>query len=315
MKIIKSFYEKLYSKDEKLTENEINERLNAFCTDIPKLSEDSREACEGNITKDECFEVLKAMKMNKSPGNDGFTVEFYITFWLHIGEFLVEALNEAYERGSLSISQKQGVITLIQKDGKNPLYIKNYKPITLLNVDYKILSKILAKRMKTVLSEIIHLDQVGYMANRNIGEAIRLIDDIIFHCMTYKQDCFLIAVDFEKAFDSVSHTFLLKVLQLFGFGPSFCSWVTTIYSGITSCVMNGGFSTGYFDITRGVRQGDPLSPYLFLVVIEILAHVLKDNVFQGVKFGDSEVRHAIYADDMSIFVKNKVSIKRLQYNI
>ena len=119
------------------------------------------------------------MKGNKSPGNDGFTVEFYCTFWPVLGENIVEALNEAYDKGNLSTSQKQGVITLIEKEGKDSRYPQNYRPITLLNVDYKILSKVLAKRIKEVLCEIIHYDQVGYMKDKNIGEAVRLIEDQI----------------------------------------------------------------------------------------------------------------------------------------
>ena len=90
-------------------------------------------------------------------------------------------MNEAYSKGELSSSQKQGVITLIEKEGKDAMYIQNYRPITLLNVDYKILSKVLATRIKKVLGEIIHFDQVGYIKDRNIGEAVRLIDDILFH--------------------------------------------------------------------------------------------------------------------------------------
>ena len=93
---------------------------------------------------------------------------------------LVEALNEAYERGGISTSQKQGVITLIEKEDKNAMDVNNYRPITLLNVDYKILSKVLARRIKEVLGEIVHHDQVGYINDRNIGEAVRLIDDMFF---------------------------------------------------------------------------------------------------------------------------------------
>ena len=307
--IIRRFYEKLYSC--RITLENIEE--SGFFADIPKLSEESRNLCEGEITHEECFNVLKNMKLNKSPGNDGFSVEFYLTFWPYIGGLIVDAFNESFVSGNLSVSQKQGVITLIEKDGKDPLQIKNYRPITLLNVDYKILSKVLATRMKEVLLEIIGSDQVGYIKNRNIGEAIRLIDDMIFHCLNNEiESFFLIAVDFEKAFDSVSHEFLLKALKLFGFGPSFCSWVETLYNGICSCVMNGGTSTGYFDISRGVRQGDPLSPYLFVVVIEILAHAVRqDGIFKGINFEDFEVRQVLYADDMTIFAKNKSSIKRL----
>ena len=245
MQMIRSFYENLYSEKTSIG----NVFIDNMCKDIPKLDDENRISCEGKVTIDECFNTLKNMKTNKSPGNDGFTVEFYLTFWPHIGKVLVEVFNEAVDMGVLSTSQKQGVITLIEKENKNPLYIKNYRPITLLNVDYKILAKVMATRIKDVLNKIIHLDQVGYMKNRYIGEAIRLIDDMIFHSINdCDQDIFLIAVDFEKAFDSVSHSFLFKVLELFGFGPSFCSWVKTMYNGISSCVMNGGFSTGYFDI-------------------------------------------------------------------
>ena len=311
LKAIKSFYEKLYSNLD--VTPEMNLEGSNFQKNIPRLSEESRIACEGKITIEEGLAVLKTMKLNKSPGNDGLSAEFYTTFWFQIGKDLVEALNEAYERGNLTASQKQGVITLIEKDGKDPLYIKNYRPITLLNVDYKILSKILANRMKTVLSEIIHFDQVGYMENRNIGEAVRIIDDMIFHCLTNKFDCFMLAVDFEKAFDSVSHVFLSRVLQWFGFGPCFRSWVKTIYTDISSCVMNGGFSTGYFDVKRGVRQGDPLSPYLFLIVIETLAHALRnDENLKGIDFGKCEVKQILYADDMTIFLRDKDSVVSLQ---
>ena len=307
LKTINFFYEKLYSKRDVSDDND-----RVFLTDIPKLSPENRDICEGKVTRNECFNVLKEMKCNKSPGNDGFTVEFYITFWPALGGILVEALNEAYERGELSPSQKQGVITLLEKEGKDALHIKNYRPITLLNVDYKILSKVLAKRIKEVLSEVIHHDQVGYIKNRNIGEAVRLIDDILFHSLN-QTNGFLVTVDFEKAFDSVSHDFLFRVMKLFGFGNMFCSWVKLLYTGISSCVMNGGHSTGYFDVKRGVRQGDPLSPYLFLLAIEILAQTIrKDVTIKGLCFGEHEVRQILYADDISLFVKDKHSIIKLQ---
>ena len=93
---------------------------------ISKLNEDNREICEGKLTKDECLKVLKEMKLNKTPGNDGLTVEFYYTFWPALGDLLVEVLNETYERGELTASQKQGVITLIEKEAKDTLHIKTY---------------------------------------------------------------------------------------------------------------------------------------------------------------------------------------------
>ena len=213
----------------------------------------------------------------------------------------------------MSNSQKQAVITLIEKEGKNAMDVKNYRPITLLNVDYKILSKVLARRIKEVLGEIVHHDQVGYIKDRNIGEAVRLIDDMFFSSLN-QDNGYLVAADFEKAFDSVDHDFLFKVLELFGFGISICSWVKTLYTDISSCVMNGGRSTGYFSIERGVRQGDPLSPYLFLLAIEILAHAVReDRILKGFKFGEQEVKQVLYADDITLFVRDINSVNRLQY--
>ena len=307
LKIIKAFYEKLYSENKRNIDD-----ASSFFNNIPRLSDESKELCEGKVTKAECYKMLKEMKNNKSPGNDGFIVEFYCTFWLDLGDMLVGVLNEAFNRGGMSNSQKQGVITLIEKEGKNAMYVKNYRPITLLNVDYKILSKVLARRIKEVLGEIVHHDQVGYIKDRNIGEAVRLIDDMFFNSLN-QNNGYLAAADFEKAFDSVDHDFLFKVLELFGFGITFCSWVKILYTDISSCVMNGGRSTGYFSIERGVRQGDPLSPYLFLLAIEILAHAVRaDIIFKGFKFGEQEVKHILYADDLTLFVRDVNSVNRLQ---
>ena len=219
MSEIRTFYSNLYAKSGVVQDTDF------FPSDLPKLSEESKTFCEGPIVERECIEVLEEMKVNKSPGNDGLTREFYVTFWPLIGQLVVGALNEAYTHGELSASQKQAMIILIAKEGKDLLNISNYRPISLLNIDYKILSKVLAKRITTVLDEVILEDQLGFLKGRNIGEAIRIIDDMIFHTSHFDLPGFLIAIDFEKAFDSVAHSFLQDVLCAFGFGPSFQRWI------------------------------------------------------------------------------------------
>ena len=118
----------------------------------------------------------------------------------------------------------------------------------------------------------------------------------------------LIAIDFEKAFDSLDHNYLLKVLQAFNFGPSFIQWIRTFYSNISSCVINNGFTTDYFNVGRGVRQGDPLSPLLFILGLEILACSIRQNdKIQGIKIRNAEVKLSLFADDMACFLRNRSS--------
>ena len=217
------------------------------------ISEDSKKSCDVKITSGECLSILNKMPLNKSPGNDGLTVEFYRIFWPDFGHLVLDSFNASFEKGELSSTQRQGVITVIKKEEKDALYIRNYRPITLLNVDYKLLSKVLAERIKLVLGEVIYVDQVGFLPDRNIGEAVRIIDDIIFYTKEYNVQGYLVAVDFEKAFDSVSHSYMKCLMRKYGFGPYFCRWIEVIYNNAVSCVMNGGFSTGYFEIGRGLK--------------------------------------------------------------
>ena len=129
----------------------------------------------------ECWEALSAMKINKSPGNDGITKEFYQHFWAILGNFLVATLNYTFEKGELSVSQKQAVITLIEKKDRDKRFIKNWRPISLLNVNVKIASKALANRVKKVIPKLIAVDQTAYVKGRFIGESIRVINNLIEH--------------------------------------------------------------------------------------------------------------------------------------
>ena len=130
------------------------------------------------------------------------------------------------------------------------------------------MTKALASKIKPVLSSIIKSDQTAYVNGRFIGESARLISDIIETTHTLNMDGYLLTLDIQKAFDSVDHDFLLLSLEMFGFGENFINWIKIILNDQESCVMNGGFSTGYFKLERGTRQGDPISAYLFLLVIE-----------------------------------------------
>ena len=159
--------------------NKMNNIFNFEDLPMPTLSNELRQSGEGAISLEESTEVLNSYPLNKVPGNDGLPVEFYKMFWASIGNRLVECFNVSFEKGELSSSQKQAVITLIEKKDLDRCDLKNWRPISLLNVDAKIASKVIAERMKRLLPGLIHHNQTGYIPGRNIGENMRSILDIM----------------------------------------------------------------------------------------------------------------------------------------
>ena len=215
----KSFYQNLYSSAN--TQPDTTEE-NMFFPDGNTLilNEQQQKQCEGFLTASECLESLKSMESNKSPGSDGLPAEFYKVFWNDINQHLLNALNCAYTKGLLSITLTRGLITLIPKKKKPTNLPKNWRPITLLNCDYKIATKSIASRIRKVLPKIINNDQTGFLKGRFIGENIRLIDSIINYTNTEKIPGLLLFVDFEKAFDSIEWSFIEKTLKYYNFGTS-----------------------------------------------------------------------------------------------
>ena len=142
---------------------------------IPELNEESKYSCEGALTEEECWNALKNMANGKVPGTDGLPVEFYRLFWPEIKHLVIMSLNSGYLVGKLSTEQSRGIITLLPKEGFLVKKVQNWRPISLLNVDYKIAAACIASRLKGVLHNIIHPDQSGFLKNRYIGENIRLI--------------------------------------------------------------------------------------------------------------------------------------------
>ena len=177
---------------------------------------------------------------------------------------------------------------------KDKRFIKNWRPISLLNTDMKIISKVLLTRIKNVLPFLISSNQVTYVKNRFISASGRVISDILELAL----EGFLVTVDIEKAFDSVSHCFLLHILRKFGFGIDFVSWIKTILNNQESCIIDGGKTTNYFKLERGARQGYPISAYLFIVISEIFFIFVKDNPkVKGLNIFKHEFFYTAFADD------------------
>ena len=309
-----NFYQNLYSENVGHDESHMREIGNTFTnTDsLPKINAIQQEHCERLMTENDLLKSLKAFKNGKTPGTDGLNAEFYKFFWHDIKQFLLASINYSLEYGTLSIAQRRAIISLLPKGDKDRLYLKNWRPISLLNVDYKILAKALANRLIEFLPQLIDEDQTGYVKKRFIGNNIRIIEDIMIYTTKNKISGILLSVDFEKAFDSVSWKFLAKCLEAFNFGPKFRSYVQTLYHDISATVLNNGHTSQWFRLERGVRQGCPLSPYLFILLAETLSCKIRENeAIKGISLNDCEIKITQMADDTTCFVKDKISLKNL----
>lgn len=309
MKICKDFYENLFGSegvDQSLVEH--------FLEGVPTLPTDLKEQCEGLLTYEECVESIKSMKDGKTPGSDGLPKEFYVQFFHLFGQDYVNMINLCYDLGQLTESQRLGLIRLICKNIELANLLGYWRPISLLNVDYKIVSKSMCIRLKKVLPYIIDIDQTCAIINRSIIDSLHTLRNVVEYCEQKKVKCALICIDQMKAFDRVEHSYLFQVLKAFGFGPSFIGWIQLLYKNIKSAVMTNGFISDKFNVTRSVRQGCALSPLLYVLAIEPFAiKIRSDPHIRGLRMPgvNREIRIVQYADDNTNIVTTDESIRKV----
>ena len=202
---VKPFLKKNYPLSEKCIQSILDKMS------LPKLYENQTLKCEGAINECELLKALTSMDNDKSLGNDGITKEFYIKFWDVVKEPLCASIQQSFIAGELSTSQKQAIIKLIEKKDRDKRFIKNWRPISLLNVDMKLISKVLASCLKSVISSIVNQNQVAYINNMFISESGRLISDVLEINNSLDIEGILMTADIEKAFDSINHSFLMCV--------------------------------------------------------------------------------------------------------
>lgn len=300
----RNYYQILYTKSNQ-SEDDMLGFVNNYTRDLPKISADQKIKLDAKITLDEISKVIKNMKNDKTPGIDGLPVEFYKVFWLDIKDILYLVVEESKRSNSLTITQKQGIISLLPKPNKDLLLLKNWRPLTLMNVDYKIISGCLASRMKSLLDGLISPEQSGFIPGRYIGENIFKLTNLMEFCQMQKINGMLVLIDFQKAFDLLSWSFINFILKMYNFPAYIISWINILYSDKnTSCVMNNGWSSQFFNIGRGVKQGCPLSPYLFILCGEVLSNAINNcSDIEGIDINGFVCKILQYADDTCITIK------------
>ena len=205
------------------------------------LSDDEQAMLAQGITKEDLEYSLAHMKRGKSPGLDGLTVEFYCRFWPVVGNLVIDSINEVQELGSFTPHQRTGILKLLPKPHKDPRIVRNLRLIMLLNMDYKLFTKVLSDRLKVVLPSIVHSDQNGFMKNRFLGNNMLDVYALIAIAAEERNDnMVLLSLDIEKAFDSVRWTYLHTVLWNFGFPEQFLQWVALMHQNASVQILNNG---------------------------------------------------------------------------
>ncbi|KAK3514786.1 hypothetical protein QTP70_031014, partial [Hemibagrus guttatus] len=228
--------------------------------DQPKVSSEDNAALEGPLVLEELHAALSTMSGGKAPGVDSLPLELYKFLWKELGEDLLEVLEESRRERCLSLSSRRAVITLLPKKG-DLQDIKNWRPVSLLCTDYKVMSKALANRLRDIMDFVIQTDQTYCVPNRSIIDNVSLIRDILDVSRSLVVDLGLISLDQEKAFDRVEHQYLWKTLEAFGLSPSLIAMIKVLYQDVESVLkINGGLSAP-FKVQRGIRQGCSLSAW------------------------------------------------------
>ena len=289
----RKFYQNLYTSDQSVHFN------------LPLQENAPLEGPGGDDTQfslEEVAEAVSGLKNGSCPGPDGLPIEIYKMLWRDLRIPLYEAICEIYDNGIFHDTARTGVLNLIPKVNKDTRYLKNLRPITLLNCDYKIVDKTLANRMVPSLCEIINEDQTGFLPGRRITANIRKILDLSSE--EDNAENIVISSDFIKCFDRIEIESVLAAMQHFHFAPVLVKWVKIMYKEFSLKVQNSGWFSSQIRVPRGVHQGGPASNALFLTVAELIATMIRnDNVIESAWIKHFKQLLNQFADDMDVSIK------------
>ncbi|KAJ3605908.1 hypothetical protein NHX12_027951, partial [Muraenolepis orangiensis] len=268
------------------------------------VSEEANSQLEGPLTIQELQTALQGMQGRRAPGIDGLSVEFNKAYWDVLSHNLLDVFNESLASGSMPVSYRRAVITLLPKKG-NLQDIKNWRPVSLLCVDYKLLSKAFATRLGRAVEQVIHRDHTYCVPGTSMVYNVHLIRDVLEVSSSLGINTGLISLDQEKAFDRIEHSFIWKVMEKFGFSAGFIAKIKVLYNKIESVLKFNGGLCAPFRVCRGVWQGCALSGMLYALSLEPLNKIR--SKLQGLflpGFNGNMVL-SVYADDVVVFVRDQ----------
>ena len=297
----KEFFAKLYTSLSPADDGPMQSFFETIT--LPSLTVEQTTLLEAPLTSKEITEAIASFARSKTPGSDGLPIEFYSQYSQILSPKLLQLYNSMFETHVLPPTMREATIVLIPKPGKDPGYPESYRPISLLQVDIKILAKVLANRLNKVILSLIHTDQAGFMPGRNTSFNLRRLYINLQATHDNVGSRVLVTLDTAKAFDSVEWRYLWRCLETYGFGPKFCKWVSLLYHNPTARVVANGWTSPLFALSRGTRQGCPLSPLLYALAAEPLATSIRTNPeIEGCRMGSLVEKISMYADDTLLYL-------------
>lgn len=238
------FYNNLYKSQGGCSQEELDNYLSNI--KLPEVSAQDQQFLNSPFTETEILATINSMPLNKSPGPDGFSVEFYKEFWPEIQPIFMAMVNNFCKKKLLPQTMNLAHISVLHKSGKDPLQCSSYRPISLLDHDYKIITKLLARRLEAILPKLINPDQSGFIKGRYAADNIRRALNVINCINNQLKPSLLLSLDAEKAFDRVEWSFLFSVLHKFNLGGNFIDWIKTIYNSPKAAVITNGHCSEFF---------------------------------------------------------------------
>lgn len=298
-KSFEDYYKDLYTQPKGADSLSITHFLNSL--DLPSIGLEQNKIMTNEITQKELDNAISRLKTNKMPGEDGYSAEWYKAFRELLSPSLLKCFNFTLNGGDIPVSWRRAIISVIPKVGKDKSECGSYRPISILNLDYKLYASIIAKRLENIIPDIIDEDQTGFLKSRQTQDNVRRALHLMEHMSKNKDKSVVLSLDAEKAFDSVSWKYLHLTLQRFGFDIKVVSYLKNLYHSPSARIKINGSLTDPVPLERGCRQGCPLSPTLFALFIEPLAQAIReDQNIKGIWFKGTEYKTCLYADDVLI---------------